>query len=106
MTLRVNKLTKDSQISSPISSGLLTIADRERAAATDFVSSVLRPDARVSVYLYKPVTAAGLRAESPGALFDIGPLPPAVADTDREYLYQCAEAGRDRKSTRLNSSHP
>jgi hypothetical protein len=94
MTLRANKPTKDSPISAHISSGLTAIAERERAAATDFVSSVLRPDARVSVYLYQPVSATGLRAESPGALFDIGPLPPPVADTDREYLYQCAEAGR------------
>jgi hypothetical protein len=94
MTLSVNKSPKDSPNSAHISSALATIAERERAAATDFVSSVLHPDARVSVYLYQPISATGLRVESPGALFDIGPLPPAVADTDRGYLYQCAEAGR------------
>jgi hypothetical protein len=94
MKISTYKRKKDLHISSHISSNLTTIAERERAAATDFVSSVLRPDARVSVYLYQPIGATGLRAESPGALFDIGPVPPAAADAERRYLYQCAEAGR------------
>jgi hypothetical protein len=70
------------------------IARSERSAATDIVSQLLPPEARVSVYLFQPIIAAGLRPESPGALWDIGPLPPAVAATDRDMLYQCAEAGR------------
>jgi hypothetical protein len=69
------------------------IAARERAAATDFVENLLPADAKVSVYLYQPIAAAGLRRESPGVLHDIGPLPIPVT-ARRELLYQCAEAGR------------
>lgn len=72
---------------------LLEIAARERAAATDFVESILPASARVSVYLYQPIHAPGLRASSPGVLHDIGPLP-AGTGADRALLYQCAEAGR------------
>lgn len=94
MKISNKKVQKEMDISLDISSPLAGIAERERAAATDFVASVLRPDARVSVYLYQPIGAPGLRAESPGALFDIGPVPPAADETERRYLYQCAEAGR------------
>ncbi|MBI3568498.1 MAG: hypothetical protein HY084_09910 [Gemmatimonadetes bacterium] len=90
----MKKRQKDFVISTPISSPLVAIAERERAAATDFVASVLHPEARVSVYLYQPVDAPGLRPESPGALFDIGPLPRGGDTVDRRLLFQCAEAGR------------
>ena len=70
------------------------IAARERAAATETVERLLPPSARVSVYLYQPVTAAGLRPTSPGVLWDIGPRPAGTETVSRELLYQCAEAGR------------
>lgn len=73
---------------------LQKIAADERESAREFVEDLLPADARVSVYLFQPVTADGLRDVSPGALFDIGPLPASVAQTDRSLLYQCAEAGR------------
>jgi hypothetical protein len=79
---------------SPDSDRLLTIAARERASATEFVENLLPREAKVSVYLYQPIAAAGLRPESPGVLHDIGPLPAAIAEAKRELLYQCAEAGR------------
>jgi len=90
----MKKALKFSLNCAQVSSTLAAIAERERAAATDFVASVLRPEARVSVYLYQPVEAPGLRDESPGALYDIGPVPAALEPTDRQQLYQCAEAGR------------
>lgn len=70
------------------------IAARERAAATETVERLLPPSARVSVYLYQPVTAPGLRSTSPGVLWDIGPRPAGTETVSRELLYQCAEAGR------------
>jgi hypothetical protein len=70
------------------------IARRERAAATEIVERLLPSTARVSVYLYQPVTANGLRPSSPGVLWDVGPLPVATAGTSRDLLYQCGEAGR------------
>jgi hypothetical protein len=70
------------------------IALRERIAATETVGRLLPADARVSVYLFQPVSAAGLRDESPGVLWDVGPLPLPVAAIPRDHLYQCAEAGR------------
>ena len=73
---------------------LLEIAARERAAATDTVERLLPPTARVSVYLYQPVCARGLRPASPGVLWDVGPLPAESASVPRDRLYQCAEAGR------------
>jgi hypothetical protein len=73
---------------------LASIARRERAAATDFAERLLPPDTRVSVYLFQPVTAPGLRGESPGTLWDIGPLPERVRSTPRDLLYTCAESGR------------
>ena len=76
------------------SSRLLSIAARERAAATEFAENLLPPDAKVSVYLYQPITAPGLRPGSPGVLYDVGPLPMAAAGAKRDLLYQCAEAGR------------
>lgn len=72
----------------------MSLASLERAAAADFVEGVLRADARVSVYLYQPVGAEGVRAESPGVLWDIGPLPHEARDIERGLLYTCAEAGR------------
>jgi hypothetical protein len=73
---------------------LSDIAARERAAVTDTIGRLLPASTRVSVYLYQPVTAAGLRPESPGVLWDVGPLPPDQHAASRELLYQCAEAGR------------
>lgn len=73
---------------------LLAIASAERASATDFVENLLPPDAKVSVYLYQPISAAGLRPGSPGVLHDIGPLPEPACRANRDLLYQCAEAGR------------
>lgn len=73
---------------------LPSIAAAERATATDFVENLLPPDAKVSVYLYQPIAAAGLRAASPGVLHDIGPLPDPTGRVNRDLLYQCAEAGR------------
>ena len=73
---------------------LLAIAATERATATDFVENLLPADAKVSVYLYQPIAAPGLRAASPGALYDIGPVPGPAGHVNRELLYQCAEAGR------------
>ena len=73
---------------------LATIARHERAAVTEFAERLLPPDTRVSVYLFQPVHAHGLRAESPGALWDIGPLPASVRTIERELLYTCAESGR------------
>jgi len=70
------------------------VAAGERDAMRDFVEDLLPADARVSVYLFQPVEAPGLRAASPGALFDVGPIPAPLARTDRDLLYQCAEAGR------------
>ena len=78
----------------PPPSPLAALAARERAAATETVERLLLADARVSVYLFQPVAAEGLRPASPGVLWDVGPLPAAAQDTPRELLYQCAEAGR------------
>lgn len=71
-----------------------TIATQERLAATAFAERILPADTRVSVYLFQPVAAPGLRPESPGVLWDIGPLPPAMRDVSRDLLYTCAESGR------------
>ncbi|HEX3927887.1 MAG TPA: hypothetical protein VHW65_07810 [Gemmatimonadales bacterium] len=73
---------------------LQAIAQAERAAAVDTVARLLPAESRVSVYLFQPLGAAGLRPESPGVLWDIGPLPGAHAGVSRDLLYQCAEAGR------------
>ncbi|MFI5310515.1 MAG: hypothetical protein ACHQQ3_04745 [Gemmatimonadales bacterium] len=73
---------------------LQEIASDERESAREFVEELLPADARVSVYLFQPVIAEGLRPESPGVLFDIGPAPASVGHVDRGLLYQCAEAGR------------
>lgn len=73
---------------------LQQIASEERASSREFVEDLLPADARVSVYLFQPVFEAGLRAASPGVLYDIGPVPSAVEHLDRALLYQCAEAGR------------
>ena len=73
---------------------LSEIAERERAAATETVERLLPSGARVSVYLYQPVTAPGLRPASPGVLWDVGPLPVASVGISRDLLYQCGEAGR------------
>jgi len=73
---------------------LQRIASDERASSREFVEDLLPADARVSVYLFQPVTATGLREESPGVLFDIGPVPAGAGHLDRGLLYQCAEAGR------------
>jgi hypothetical protein len=73
---------------------LLGIAQRERIAATETLDRLLPASARVSVYLYQPVSAAGLRPTSPGVLWDIGPTPVAAGAVERALLYQCAEAGR------------
>lgn len=73
---------------------LASIARHERAAATEFAERLLPGDTRVSVYLFQPVHAPGLRPESPGALWDIGPLPAAVRNTERELIYTCGESGR------------
>jgi hypothetical protein len=69
------------------------IAGEERDAVSDFVAEILPRDARVSVYLFQPVHVNGLREASPGALFDVGPVPAGV-HVDADSLYQCAEAGR------------
>jgi hypothetical protein len=81
-------------VTAPPAEHLQRIAADERESAREFVEDLLPADARVSVYLFQPVSAEGLRDVSPGALFDIGPLPASVAQTDRALLYQCAEAGR------------
>jgi hypothetical protein len=73
---------------------LTRVAAEERESVRDFVEEILPTDARVSVYLFQPVEVTGLRTESPGALFDVGPVPDAVRSTKRDLLYQCAEAGR------------
>jgi hypothetical protein len=73
---------------------LSEIAERERAAVTDTVGRLLPSSTRVSVYLYQPVAAEGLRPDSPGVLWDVGPLPDDQLATPRHALYQCAEAGR------------
>ena len=77
----------------PVPESLLEIAARERAAAADTVERLLPGSARVSVYLYQPVTAPGLRPSSPGVFWDVGPAPSGTVPA-RELLYQCAEAGR------------
>jgi hypothetical protein len=69
------------------------IADEERDAVADFVAEILPHDARVSVYLFQPIHVRGLRDASPGALFDVGPLPQNLRG-EHGPLYQCAEAGR------------
>jgi len=84
----------DPQPQAPCPTPLSAIAARERAAATETVERLVPADARVSVYLFQPVVAEGLRSVSPGVLWDVGPLPEVVRDTPRELLYQCAEAGR------------
>jgi hypothetical protein len=76
------------------SSRISSIAQAERAAVTEFAERLLPPDTRVSVYLYQPVAAPGLREESPGTLWDIGPVPPGASSVARELLYTCAESGR------------
>lgn len=73
---------------------LQKIASEERASSREFVEDLLPADARVSVYLFQPIFASGLRSASPGVLFDIGPVPAAAEHVDRDLLYQCAEAGR------------
>lgn len=73
---------------------LAAIAAQERLAATEFVERILPADTRVSVYLFQPVAAPGLRPESPGVLWDIGPVPTSARDAPRECLYTCAESGR------------
>ncbi|HEY4320653.1 MAG TPA: hypothetical protein VGM77_05675 [Gemmatimonadales bacterium] len=77
-----------------MSDRLLEIARQERVAAADTVERLLPATAPVSVYLYQPTSAEGLRPESPGVLWDIGPLPERAAPVPRDLLYQCAEAGR------------
>ena len=79
---------------SPRDPRLMPIADVERAAVAEFVENLLPPEAKVSVYLYQPIAAPGLRPESPGVLHDIGPLPAGATATPRDLLYQCAQAGR------------
>ncbi len=81
-------------MSHSLSSRLHAIAEGERLATSEFVGRLLPADTRVSVYLFQPVAAPGLRPESPGALWDIGPIPNAVAGTARSLLYTCAESGR------------
>ena len=73
---------------------LLLLAARERDAANETVERRIPASARVSVYLYQPLTAPGLRADSPGVLWDVGPLPATAPTAPRDLLYQCAEAGR------------
>ena len=73
---------------------LLLLAARERDAANETVERRIPAGARVSVYLYQPLTAPGLPPDSPGVLWDVGPLPAAAATAPRDLLYQCAEAGR------------
>lgn len=73
---------------------LAKVAEDERESVREFVEEILPADARVSVYLFQPIEGAGLRDASPGALFDVGPIPEASGDIDRNLLYQCAEAGR------------
>lgn len=70
------------------------IAIQERLAVTAFAERILPPETRVSVYLFQPVRAPGLRPESPGVLWDIGPVPPAAGNVSRDHLYTCAESGR------------
>ena len=70
------------------------LSARERETAIETVERRLPPSARVSVYLFQPISASGLRDESPGVLWDVGPLPPGLGAAPRELLYQCAEAGR------------
>jgi hypothetical protein len=92
--LTVRAFREHRVIRMPEQTRLSAIAERERTAATDFVERLLPVDTRVSVYLFQPVSAAGLRPESPGTLWDIGPLPAGAAGTDRSLLYTCAESGR------------
>lgn len=73
---------------------LLLLAARERDAAIETVEQRIPATARVSIYLYQPLAADGLLADSPGVLWDVGPLPGDSAATPRSLLYQCAEAGR------------
>ena len=73
---------------------LTAIASEERESAREFAEEMLPADARVSVYLFQPVQADGLRDSSPGTLFDVGPVPDALSAIDRSMLFQCAEAGR------------
>lgn len=70
------------------------IAARERLAAAAFAARILPADTRVSVYLFQPMPAPALRPESPGVLWDIGPLPDGAASVSRDLLYTCAESGR------------
>lgn len=81
-------------MSDPHPDPLAVIARDEREATREFVEEHLPGDARVSVYLFQPVHADGLRDVSPGALFDVGPVPSAAESANRALLYQCAEAGR------------
>lgn len=77
----------------PDAERILEIARAERLAAIDTVTRLLPAESRVSVYLFQPIAAPGLRDASPGVLWDIGPLPGQLA-VERDLLYQCGEAGR------------
>jgi len=78
----------------PVVDPLLLLSARERDAAIETIEQRIPPGARVSVYLYQPLTAPGLLPDSPGVLWDVGPLPTAQSSVSRNVLYQCAEAGR------------
>jgi hypothetical protein len=78
----------------PMVEPLALLSARERDAAIEIVERRIPPSARVSVYLYQPLAAPGLLPDSPGVLWDVGPLPAATATVSRDLLYQCAEAGR------------
>lgn len=69
------------------------VAASERAAARERLDSLLRGSSKISVGLFQPIQAAGLQPDSPGAVFDVTPLPRGCEPVDRELLYTCARAG-------------
>lgn len=75
-------------------SPLLDVARQERQSATAFVEELLPRDARISVYLFQPLRRDELLDDSPGTLYDVGPIPGTAHNVPRDLLYTCAKAGR------------
>ncbi|MEP6780129.1 MAG: hypothetical protein ABJC26_09590, partial [Gemmatimonadaceae bacterium] len=75
-------------------SPLMEVAEQERASATAFVEGLLPCEARISVYLFQPLRRPELLEDSPGTLYDVGPVPASAAAVERDLLFTCAKAGR------------
>jgi len=73
---------------------LEVLAQQEREDARSRLRRILPVDAKVSVYLFQPLGCDGLRDESPGPLFDVGPHPAAAGITEPDTVHTCAASGK------------